>query len=91
MTIIPLLANGAFDPETTEVLGSAFETAWQRIKASGSPLAVEPDASSTRDHLARCIIEIGRHGEKNPERLVERALGRLVELHNFGSSAAKAS
>ena len=41
MPIVPLLANAAFDSETTRQLGLAFEAAWQAVKTSESTLGDE--------------------------------------------------
>src|SRR4029453_6581836 len=56
MPVPSLLANNkAFDDETTSRLGAAYEAAWRKLKASGSPLA---EAASTREQLAKCILEM---------------------------------
>ena len=50
MPVASLLKKGALDPDTTSVLASAFETAWETVKRSGSPLAAVPTSSiNTRD------------------------------------------
>jgi hypothetical protein len=46
MPIASLLANTAFGPEMTSLLASAFETAWEKVKKSDSPLA--SDAQTIR-------------------------------------------
>jgi hypothetical protein len=73
-----LLANSAFDADTTALLASAFDTAWDTIKKSGSPLAAEGQAASTREALARRIIETGQRGERDRQRLVDDALDHLA-------------
>jgi hypothetical protein len=78
MPVPSLLANKAFDDETTSRLGAAYETAWGKLKASGSPLADKSRAASTRERLAKCILEMGRRGETDPDRLVHDALVRLA-------------
>ena len=71
----PLVAEGrAFDPEQTKIMSVAFESAWQSLQAAGSMLALEPQASQTRDAIARRIIELAQLGEFNAEALRERAL-----------------
>jgi hypothetical protein len=65
---------GAFDSDTAALLASAFDTAWNALKKSGSPLAADDRAASTRDLLARRIIEMARKGEQDPQRLVDDAL-----------------
>ena len=78
MPIDALLANTAFDPPTLTLLASAFETAWDTIKKSGSPLAANDQAVSTREVLAKRIIEQGKQGERDPQRLVDDALAHLT-------------
>ena len=78
MPIDSLLANTTFDPETAELLASAFDTAWDTIKKSGSPLAANDHAASTREVLAKRIIEMGQLGERDEQRLVDDALEHLT-------------
>jgi hypothetical protein len=73
-----LLANTAFDPDTTALLASAFDTAWDTVKKSGSAFAADDQARSTRELLAKCIIEMAQQGERDRQRLVDDALGRLA-------------
>ena len=78
MPILRLLrSSGAFGPEQTEILIAAFDTAWQILKSSGNVLAADYRAASTRELLAKRIIEIGREGERDPMQLIERALAHL--------------
>ena len=78
MPIVPLLkSDGFFDPEATKILTAAFDTTWQMLKTSGNVLAADYRAASTRELLAKRIIETGRLGERNPIRLVEDALAHL--------------
>jgi hypothetical protein len=74
------LADAAFDAEATQLLGLAFEAAWQAVKSSGNGLADEAQAASIRECLARRVIELGRRGERNHDRLVEDALLHLANL-----------
>jgi hypothetical protein len=80
MPIVPLLQEAAFDPETSRILATAFNTAWDKFKSSGSPLAEEACAPSTRALLAKQIIERARQGERSIKRLVEDGVGYLQEL-----------
>ena len=52
MPIVPLLQEAAFDPETTHILTTAFNKAWDKFKSSGSALADDACAPSTRALLA---------------------------------------
>ncbi len=80
MPIIPILrSDGFFDPQTTRILTAAFDTAWQMLKTSGDVLAADFRAASTRELLAKRIIEMGRQGERNPLRLAGDALAHLVD------------
>ncbi|HEY7662424.1 MAG TPA: hypothetical protein VH934_04785 [Xanthobacteraceae bacterium] len=85
---LPPSARAAFDDQMTTRLGEAYEAAWQALEASGSPLAEASRAASTRERLAKCILEIGRRGETDSDRLAERA---LVRLARFGSVASRLS
>jgi hypothetical protein len=78
---VSLLANKAFDDATTSRLGEAYEAAWRKLKASGSPLADKSHAASTRERLAKCILDMGQRGETNSNRLVENALARLTSAN----------
>ena len=78
MPMVALLSNAAFDAETTQLLGLAFEAAWQKVKTAGSALVEESEATLTRELLAKRIIEMAKRGERNPDRLVEIALDHLA-------------
>ena len=78
MPIVALLQKAAFDPETTHVLTTAFDKAWEKFKSSGSLLA--GDAPATRALLAKQIIEIAQKGERNIDRLVENGVAYLQEV-----------
>ena len=77
MSIIPFLKDKAFDPKAVAILGAAFDTAWDTIQKSGSLLAAGDQAATTRDRLARRIIEMGQRGERDHQRLVDDALAHL--------------
>ena len=73
-----LLGKTGFDPETTAVLASAFDLAWDTVKNSGSPLAADDQAVLTRELLAKRIIDKAQQGERDPKRLVDDALAHLA-------------
>ena len=73
-----LLENADFDPDTTTLLASAFDSAWETVKKSGSPLAADENAATTRDLLAKRIIKTGQQGERDRQRLVDDALAHLT-------------
>jgi hypothetical protein len=72
-----LLANKAFDAETTQLLGSAFDAAWATATASNGALRDERHVASMRELLAKFIIATAEQGERDPNRLIEKALLRL--------------
>jgi hypothetical protein len=78
MPIVALLEQAAFDPETTHILTTAFDEAWDRFKSSGNPLADNTCAASTRALLAKQIIETAQKGERNIDRLVENGVTYLA-------------
>ena len=49
MRMVALLSNAAFDSEDTELLGAAFEAAWEKLNTAGSALAEGSEAALTRD------------------------------------------
>ena len=80
MPIVALLQQAAFDPEITHILTTAFDKAWDKFKSSGSALADDACAPSTRALLAKQIIETAQKGERNIDRLVENGVAYLREV-----------
>jgi len=72
-----LLAKKAFDAETTRVLGSAFDAAWERLEGSNTLPTDKRQATSAREQLAKFIIAAVEQGETDPHRVMEKALLRL--------------
>lgn len=77
MSIVPFLREEAFDPTAVAILGAAFDAAWDAIQKSGSPLGSEAQALITRERLAIRIVEMGKKGERDHQRLVEDALAHV--------------
>ena len=67
MPIRQYLDGQRFDPETTRLLGIAFEFAIQALHNWG---VVDPP----REAIARAIIGFARAGERDPERLCDLAV-----------------
>jgi hypothetical protein len=78
VSIIPLLKGNAFDPEAVRILAAAFDAAWDALQKSGSPLASDAHAITTRERLAKRIIAMGQKGMRNHQRLVEDAFAHLT-------------
>jgi hypothetical protein len=63
--------NGSFDPQTLVLLETAFDEAWLTLKAIGNK-TVKPD------ELARAVLRLAMEGERDPVRLHDEALERLL-------------
>ena len=70
MPIRAYLDGLRFDPETTRLVGVAFEMALVALRHTDG---VDPP----RDAVARKIIELAKAGERDPERLCEGVLKEL--------------
>jgi hypothetical protein len=77
-TPIQLFADGSFDPETVDKLGTAFEEAWLAVRASNSALAEQPVANFARELLAQHIMTAARYGERDVNRLAAEAVAALI-------------
>jgi hypothetical protein len=64
-------SNGSFNPETLGVLETAFDEAWLTLKSFGNR-TVRPD------ELARAVFRLAMEGERDPIRLHDEALERLL-------------
>jgi hypothetical protein len=91
MPMAKLLTSRAFDPETTSLLGAAFDKAWQTVQTSGSPLAEEKRAAATREILAKKILAAGHRGERDGEpvgrgstRSFDRLQRHISARHRYG-------
>jgi hypothetical protein len=63
--------NSSFDPQTVVLLETAFDEAWLTLKSVGNK-TVKPD------ELARCVLRMAMEGERDPLRLHDGALNRLL-------------
>jgi hypothetical protein len=81
MTIVPLLAQSAFDLEVIEILASAFESAWTSIEKSGSSLASPRYKRAAQEIMAERIIETAQRGERDRARLSEDAVTYLTQSY----------
>lgn len=67
----------SFDPGMTSVVIRAFDEAWKSLDESKSEFAQPSRAATTRDVLARRVIEMARRGETDPDHLRVDALDHL--------------
>jgi len=77
MSIIPLLAQSAFEPETIDTLVCAFENAWQKVQQSESKLASPGYQRAAQEIIAKRIIEMAQRGEREPSALASDAVAFL--------------
>ena len=63
--------SGSFDPQTLVVLETAFDEAWLTLKSIGNR-SVRPD------ELARSVLRLAMEGERDPVRLHDGALQKLL-------------
>ena len=89
MPIFRLAKNAAFDPETTRLLVSAFNEAWESVVRSGSDFATNGQATSARLILARRIIDTAARGERDHLALVTDAVAFLAELNTARAVGAE--
>jgi len=88
MPMAKLLSRRAFDPETTSLLGAAFDKAWQTVRTSG---ADEKHAAATREILAENILAAGHRGDRDINQLVEEALALLIISNDTSARGTGAS
>jgi hypothetical protein len=70
MPITAFLDNGRFDPETTRVMGVAFEM----VRVA---LGLADRGNLANEVVARRTFELAKTGERNPDLLCERALKEI--------------
>jgi hypothetical protein len=64
---IQMIQRGSFDPETTRLLGTAYDRACESV-----PLDIK-----VREVLAKRLISAANWGERDLETLIEYALGKV--------------
>lgn len=77
MSIAPLLAQSAFEPEMIETLVSVYEAAWRKVEESGSKFASPGYQRAAQEIIAKRIIEMAQRGERNPSELADDAVAYL--------------
>jgi hypothetical protein len=69
----------SFDPDTLQIMGVAFDSAWYKLLVSGSALTASFRAEHTREALALRIITRARMGERDVTRLQDDAVAHVKE------------
>jgi hypothetical protein len=67
-SIIPFISNEVFEPSDIKVMSDAYNKAMEGIYGFGHPNKIVEDIIATR------IIALTKGGERDPDRLCERAL-----------------
>jgi hypothetical protein len=68
--------RGAFNPETTRLLGQAYDDALEAVR-HGAVEGWQRSGASVGPFLAARILELARRGERDPNRLRDAALASL--------------
>jgi hypothetical protein len=72
-----MVRTEVYSPEKVNFFQSIFDSAWEDLVTSGSPLAQYVNAEATRTALARQILAYGDSG-MTPEEIKQAVLKRVV-------------
>jgi hypothetical protein len=72
-----MVRSEVYSPEKVNFFQSIFDSAWEDLVTSGSPLAQYVNAEATRTALARQILAFGDSG-MTPEEIKQAVLKRVV-------------
>jgi hypothetical protein len=75
--------EGAFDPETIQVMSAAFERAWASLQRSGAPFVADDYADRAREILGKHIILAAKAGSRDERQLGDEALMELAQSTRF--------
>jgi hypothetical protein len=67
----------SYDPELLKLMQTAYDEAWQMQGLDGSPAH-----EAAREHLAKAILDVVDHGERDPVKIRSYALGELLRFRN---------
>jgi hypothetical protein len=70
-SIVPFISNAVFEPADIKVMSDAYSKATENIHSFGHPNRI------VREMIATRIITLTQGGERDPDRLCERALARV--------------
>ena len=82
MSITPLLNGERLDPETTRILGVAFDMV-------SITLRTEDADDFVKNAIARKIIALAKTGERNPDILCEQALKDIRGPSSVGGTPGR--
>jgi molybdopterin biosynthesis enzyme MoaB len=67
----------ALDPETIQLLSGVLSDAWLVVEANQAAFRIDGNAGAVRKTLAKHIVELAKHGERDPQGLIASSLARL--------------
>jgi hypothetical protein len=71
MSIVPFLQGRVFSPEHAQVMGLAFDKVCADLHDRGQPAVVQEII------IAKRIVDLAMRGERDPDRLAQKALQAL--------------
>jgi hypothetical protein len=86
-SILPFIAINSFDPEMTQTMSAAFDSAWEQLAVAGHVETMPFRADVTRERMASAIIQEAHKGITDPGKLTAAAL--MVILSERRARAAK--
>jgi hypothetical protein len=72
-----MVRTDVYSPERVNLFQNIFDSAWEDLVTSGSPLAQYVNAEATRTALARQILAYGNSG-MTPEEIKRAVLKKVV-------------
>ena len=87
-TVYRVFERKPFDPAIRDIMGLAFDTAWQKLLVSGTPIASSPYANATREALAIRIVDLAKSGERDVNRLRDDAVALVLDAQRGPRTAA---
>src|ERR1700694_3478180 len=82
--VIPFLRDVSFDPDTTHIMGKAFDRACKELQDIGQ-------SDLVKSVIAKRIIEVAKTGERDPNRLCDRALQAFGLRLNKSKAAGRSA
>ncbi len=68
-----------FDPDAVCIMAAAFDEAWQSLQTNTPGVILRARTEAIREVLAKDIIEMASHGERDQRRLRASALHHLAQ------------
>jgi hypothetical protein len=82
-SIRPFVTVNAFDPEMTQAMSAAMDSAWQQLAASGRVETMPYRASVTKERMATAILHEARKGVPDAQKFVAAAMMVILSEARF--------